>query len=356
MRMNARFSTTKLSAVALLLTFMLLVTACGSNSNAGSEPTDAAASPGATEAAAEQPAVEPITVVTSFYPLYYIASEIGGEHVAAFNLIPAGVEPHDWTPKSRDIDTASKAKLFLYHGAGLEGWVDSFLQGLDKNSGVVTKEMSEGISLIAATEEEHAEEEAHEHDHEHEEDGEHAHEEEGHSHGDNDPHTWVSPKSALKLAENVKNSLIETDAANQAVYEQNYETLKGKLEALDQQYTEKLSQVTNKNIVVSHQAFGYLARDYGLKQVSIMGLSPDAEPRAQDLLKIAKFVKENQVNYIFFEELVSDQLARTLAAEANVDTMVLNPLEGLTPEQEKAGDTYLTLMERNLQNLVQALQ
>ena len=111
----------------------------------------------------------------------------------------------------------------------------------------------------------------------------------------------------------MKNSLIEVDSANQADYEKNYEALKTKLEAIDADYTAKLAQVTNKNIVTSHQAFGYLARDYGLKQVSIMGLSPDAEPRAQDLLDIAKFVKANNVKYIFFEELVSDQLAKTLS-------------------------------------------
>ncbi len=146
----------------------------------------------------------------------------------------------------------------------------------------------------------------------------------------------------------MKNSLVEADSANQADYEKNYAALKLKLEAIDADYTAKLAQTTNKNIVTSHQAFGYLARDYGLKQISIMGLSPDAEPRAQDLLDIAKFVKENDVKYIFFEELVSDQLAKTLASEADVKTMVLNPLEGLTPDQDKEGETYLTLMETKL--------
>jgi zinc transport system substrate-binding protein len=207
--------------------------------------------------------------------------------------------------------------------------------------------MSLGISLINGVEDESEHEEEHE--------GE-QHAEESHDHSGVDPHTWVSPKSALVLAKNVLNSLIEADAANQADYEKNYEALKQKLEAIDAEYAEQLSQTKNKNIVVSHQAFGYLARDYGLNQVPIMGLSPEAEPRAQDLLDIAKFVKENDVKYIFFEELVSDQLARTLASEADVETMVLNPLEGLTSEQEAAGDNYLTLMERNLQNLVQALQ
>lgn len=332
------------AALCLFLSAMLLIaSACGNNSNQTGSSTNN--STGGT--AAGNGDNEQVSVVTSFYPLYFLASEIGGDHVKAVNLVASGIEPHDWTPKSRDLDTASKAQLFLYHGAGLEGWVDGFLKGLSKDSTVVTKEMSNGITLIEGSEDEHEEE--HEHEDEHVD-------EEAHDHGGVDPHTWVSPKSALKLAENVKNSLIEADAANQADYEKNYAALKTKIEAIDADYTAKLAQTTNKDIVTSHQAFGYLARDYGLKQVSIMGLSPDAEPRAQDLLEISKFVKANGVKYIFFEELVSDQLAKTLANEADVETMVLNPLEGLTPDQEKDGETYLTLMERNLQNLVQALQ
>ncbi len=344
--------TMRKAALSLLLAAMLLfAAACGNNTDNATPPADATNAANASNEANSNKAAEEsekqISVVTSFYPLYYLASEIGGSHVAAINLVATGIEPHDWTPKSRDLDTASKAQLFLYHGAGLEGWVDGFLKGLSKDSTVVTKEISNGIALIEGSEEEHADE------HEHED--EHGQEEE-HDHGGLDPHTWVSPKSALKLAENVKNSLIEVDSANQADYEQNYTELVAKLEAIDADYTAKLAQTTNKNIVTSHQAFGYLARDYGLKQLSIMGLSPDAEPRAQDMLEIAKFIKANGVKYIFFEELVSDQLAKTLADEADVDTMVLNPLEGLTPDQEKSGETYVTLMERNLQNLVQALQ
>ncbi|RCW51236.1 metal ABC transporter solute-binding protein, Zn/Mn family [Paenibacillus prosopidis] len=341
----------RFTALSVLLTALLIfAAACGSNANIANNPADTtnAANDSSVNNAVEK---QQVSVVTSFYPLYYLASEIGGEHVKAVNLVASGVEPHDWTPKSRDLDTASNAQLFLYHGAGLEGWVDDFLKGLSKDSTVVTKEMSDGITLIEGTEEE--EEHADEHEDEHA--NEHADEKE-HDHGGLDPHTWVSPKSALKLAENVKNSLIEVDAANQADYEKNYDALKQKLEALDADYTAKLAQTASKDIVVSHQAFGYLARDYGLNQVAIMGLSADAEPRGQDLLEITKFVKENNVKYIFFEELVSDQLAKTLADEADVDTLVLNPLEGLTPEQEKAGETYLSLMERNLQNLLQALQ
>ncbi|SFI58458.1 zinc transport system substrate-binding protein [Paenibacillus sp. UNC496MF] len=274
-----------------------------------------------------------LNVVTSFYPLYFLAQSIGGADANVINMIPAGVEPHDWTPKSRDLDTASKAQLFLYNGAGLEGWVDDFLQGLPGDSKLVTVEASEGITLLPGNPEDG------------ETDSSHV-----------DPHTWVSPKSMLIMAKTVADRFAQADPAHQAAYEANYGALKEKLEALDREYRARLAAVKNKDIVTSHQAFGYLARDYGLRQVAIMGLSPDAEPKARDLLRISKFVKANGIKTIFFEELVSDEIAKTLAREAKVSTTVLNPLEGLTPKQASKGEDYFSLMRANLQNLVQALQ
>ena len=347
MRLKRGTGTKRVAAILLSLLLAAALSACGSGNGSKNEG-DTNQKPEETNKQAD----EKLSVVTSIYPIFFIATEIGGEHVDAVNLIPTGIDPHDWTPKSKELKAASDAALFLYHGAELEGWVDGFLKGLSKDSKVITKVVSEGIDLIAGEHEEEGEEE-HDH-HEHAEEAEHD-DHSGHHH-EIDPHTWVSPKSALIIAQNVKNSLIEADPEHTDYYEQNYASLHDKLLHLDKQYEKKLGQAPQKNIVVSHQAFGYLARDYGLKQVAIMGLNPEAEPLAQDILNIAKFVKEHNVKYIFFEELVSDQLAKMLASEAKVDTMVLNPLEGLTKEQQKSGENYLTLMERNLQNLVQALQ
>ncbi|WP_152394085.1 metal ABC transporter substrate-binding protein [Paenibacillus guangzhouensis] len=294
-----------------------------------------------------------VNVVTTIFPIYDFARQIGGDHAHVMNLIPTGVEPHDWTPKSQDITVTSKAQLLLYNGAGLEGWIPNFLQGLDKNAKLKTVEVSHGIDLIHAEGDDghhHGEEAGHEDEHNH--DNEAAHGEDMYL----DPHTWVSPKSALIMAKNIKDSFIAIDAANQADYEANYTKLEQKLKDLDAKFETELAKTTKKEIVVSHQAFGYLARDYGLTQKSVMGLSPEAEPRSQDILELTKYVKEHDVKYIFFEELVSDQIAKMLASEAKVGTLVLNPIEGLTPEQDKSGESYVTLMERNLQNLVQALQ
>ncbi|RKP57193.1 ABC transporter substrate-binding protein [Cohnella endophytica] len=305
--------------VICLMLLIAVLAGCGSNGNSAAKDDGR------------------INVVTSFYPLYFFAKEIGGDDAHVDNLIAAGVEPHDWTPKSRDLNAVSKAKLFIYNGAGLEGWVDGFLRGLGSDNQVMTVEASKGIALIHGNPEEDA-------DHE--------------EHGglDVDPHTWVSPRSALVMATNIRDAFIQADPDRKAGYEARYVQLQQRLMQLDEKFSQELSGYERRDIVVSHQAFGYLCRDYGLNQIAIMGLSPDAEPRAKDLLKIAKFVKDNKIPYIFFEELVSEQLADTLASEAHVKTLVLNPLEGLTEEQEKAGNDYFSLSERNLQNLQKALQ
>lgn len=296
-----------------------------------------------------------VNVVTTFYPIYEFTREIGGDDINAINLLPVGVEPHDWTPRSQDIVNTSKAQLFLYNGAGLEGWVPNFLKGLDSSSKVEAVEVSKGIDLIMTDEDDgHDHGGSSEEDH-HEDDADHnSHSSEDSLH--TDPHTWVSPKSAIIMARNIKDSLESVDPEHKDGYEERYNKLAERLQALDSKFEQELTKLPNHEIVVSHQAFSYLARDYGLDQHAIMGLSPDAEPRGQDLVNLAKLVKDEGIKYIFFEELVSDKLAKTLAAEAGVSTMVLNPVEGLTAEQEKNGDNYFTLMEKNLQNLIMALQ
>ena len=188
--------------LALAACGLLLLNACANN-----------------DSAVEGAANGKVNVITSFYPIYFMASEIGGEHAQVTNLIPTGVEPHDWTPKSRDLQNASNAQLLLVNGAGFEGWLPDFQKGLEADSKVKTVEVSKGIALIKASEEE-----------------EHGHEDEhGHNHGDIDPHTWISPKSALVMIENVKNALVDADPEHRADYEKNYKQLKAKLASIDEE-------------------------------------------------------------------------------------------------------------------------
>ncbi|MNI15678.1 High-affinity zinc uptake system binding-protein ZnuA precursor [compost metagenome] len=288
-----------------------------------------------------------VNVITSFYPLYDFTSKIGGEHVNAINLVPAGVEPHDYSLKSRDMMDITKAELFVYQGAGFEGWVHDFMDSLKSDANVKIIEASKGAKLLQVSADDKG------------------HGEEGHNHQESkdhegemqvDPHAWLSPSNAKKMGENIRDGLIQVDPANKADYEKNYEKFAAQMTDLDARYKSALSATKKKEIAVSHQAFAYLCNDYGLTQMSIMGLSPDSEPTAQDLKQINAFIKEHDVKYIFFEELVSDKLAKTLAKDAKIETMVLNPVEGLTEKQIQAGEDYFSVMDNNLKNIVKALQ
>lgn len=285
-----------------------------------------------------------VNVVTSFYPLYDFTRKIGGDHVNVVNLVPAGIEPHHWTPKSRDIKVASDSELFVYQGVGFEGWVDDFLKSLRKDAIVKPIKVSEGAELIPIGSNVNDEHE------------EHSADSKEISEGERDPHLWLSPMNAKKMAENIKNALIQVDPANQADYEANYSKLAQQFDELHETFKNEIGKLPRKEIVVSHQAFGYLCHEYGLKQLAIMGVSAEAEPSAQDMKKINAFIREHDVKYIFFEDLVSDKLAKTFARDAQVETLVLHTLEGLTDEQIASGEDYFSMMKSNLKNLLKALQ
>ena len=276
-----------------------------------------------------------VAVVASFYPMYDFAQKIGGDRVDVTCLVPAGTEPHDWEPSTADMKAIAGARVLVYSGAGMEHWVDD-VTGAVGNKDLVTVEASQGVDLLPAAE-----------------DGDKG--EADHDHGQYDPHVWLSPANAKVEMASVRDALIEVDPAGQRTYEENYEKYAGMLDDLDQKYAEKLAGTASKDIVVSHQAFGYLCDRYGLTQVPIEGIEADSEPDARTMAKIVDFVKEHGTKTIFSEELVSPKAAQAISDETGAALEVLNPLEGLTDEQIAAGEDYFSVMESNLDKLVRAL-
>jgi zinc transport system substrate-binding protein len=244
-----------------------------------------------------------VNVVTSFYPLYDFVTKIGGEHVNVINLVPVGVEPHEWSPKPRDMSNITKADVFIYNGAGLEGWVEDFIDSLKKDSPLLVVEAIHDVDLIETGVHDDVQVNEDEHDH-----------------GDVDPHAWISPLQAIVMASTIKDQLIVADPTHKADYVANYNVLADRFQQLHEQLTQIVSQAPKKEIVVSHEAFGYIARDYGITQVGVMGLSPDAEPTVQRLNEITKFAKAHHIQYILFEDLVSPKLAETLAKSLHIET------------------------------------
>ena len=319
-------------AVGVALTLIVALSGCSSQS-ATEQPAD--------ESASSEPAK--VQVVASFYPMYDFAQKIGGDRVEVTNLVPAGTEPHDWEPSTDDIKTIDSADVLVYNGAGMEHWIDDTLASLD-NKDLVSVEASKDVTLRALDEHEAAEEEA-----------EHADEGDEHDHGAYDPHVWLSPENAKSEMAAIRDALVQADPDGADEYNANYEKWAAECDALDSEFRDKLANTSSKNIVVSHEAFGYLCDAYGLNQVPIEGIDADAEPDAKTLASITEFVKENDVKTIFSEELVSPKVAQTIADETGATVEELNPIEGLTDEELAAGQDYFSTMRSNLDELVKAL-
>ncbi|MFD2370184.1 metal ABC transporter substrate-binding protein [Brevibacillus sp. GCM10020057] len=282
-------------------------------------------------------------VYTTIYPLEYAAKRIGGDYVEVTNLIPPGVEPHDYEPTAKDMVALSKADVFAYNGSGLELWVDKAVESMDKNKTAVVN-ATEGMDLLQAAEGEH------------EGEAEGKTEEHEHDHGGLDPHVWLDPSKLKEEAAKIKDALVQKDKAHAADYEKNFQQLSADLDQLDKEFKDMVAAASKKEFMVSHAAFGYLAHRYGLQQVPISGVNPADEPSPSELKQLVEHVKEHQISYILFETLVSPKVAEVIAKEAGVQTATLNPLEGLTEDDVKAGRDYLSIMRDNAKTLRAALK
>ncbi len=280
-----------------------------------------------------------LKVVASVYPVYEFARQVGGDKIDLAVLVPPGAEAHDWEPSAKEIIAIKTAKLFLYHGAGLENLAKILTpETLGATQAVA---VSGGIPVLDPDDDEEA-------DHKH--GGQAA---KGHGHGD--AHMWLDPLTAQKEVAAIATAFAAADPANADYYRQNAADYNGKLAALDQEYKAALAGLPRRDIVTSHAAFGYLAARYGLKQLPIMGLTPDSEPTPEKMAAVVRFCREHNVKYIFFETIVSPRLAETVARETGAGLLVLNPLESLTADEIKQGKDYISVMRDNLANLKKAL-
>lgn len=322
---------------------------------------------------------ERLHVVASFYPLAHFAEIVGGERVDVLNLTPTGAEPHDYEPTPRDIVALRNAKLILLNGAGFEPWFASLEKTGDIRGAIAT--MADHVDLLPTPHEEidgedpcapdgflhddhcdcfeghHAEglscvENGSDED---QDEGIHEDDEEDHDHGPNDPHIWLDPVRAQKEVEVIRDALATVDPAGQEIYAKNAAMYLQKLVSLHDEYQKGLASCQIRTIIVPHNAFQYLGQRYDITIESIAGVSPDEEPSPKRMAELSDIAKARGVKYIFFETLVSPKLAETIAKEAGIDTLVLNPVEGLTVDDEKAGETYISLMQKNLEQLRKAM-
>ncbi|MBE0426104.1 MAG: zinc ABC transporter substrate-binding protein [Nitrospirae bacterium] len=285
-----------------------------------------------------------LKVVTSIFPLKEIAQAVGGKQAEVELLLPPGAEPHTWEPKPSDIIRLSTADIFIYIGAGMEPWIYDILKGV-RNPELIVMEASHGLTLIRREEAEQRGEEDYEHGRKH------FHESEF------DPHVWLDFDYAQRIVEKITGFFIGKNPDSTDYYQANAEAYKKKLQSLDKKYREALKECHHREMIYGgHAAFAYLVRRYGLKQISLYGISPDSEPTPKRLARIIEFAKRHRIRVIYFDAFVSDKLARAIARDVGAETLVLNTGANLTREQLKSGVTFLSMMEENLENLRYGLE
>jgi zinc transport system substrate-binding protein len=257
-----------------------------------------------------------LSVVASFYPVAQAVTAVGGPFVEVDNLTPAGVEPHDLELTSATVDKIENADALFYVGSGFQ----PAIAAAAKRRGHNTVDVSNG--LLDAS---------------------------------HDPHLWLDPTLMAKIVDRITGMLDKADPRHAGEFAHNAAAYKTKLAELDADYATQLSNCARHEVVTAHAAFFYLGRRYGLTQRAITGVSPDAEPDPQRVADLAALIKRDDVTTVFYEELVPRDFAETLAKDAGVKTDVLNPIEGLTKAEIRAGDDYFSVMRRNLASLAAAL-
>ena len=261
-----------------------------------------------------------LTIAASFYPLQYVTQRIVGDRATVTSLTPPGAEPHDLELTPKDVASISDASLVFYLD-GFQPAVDDAVDVEGHTDALVNVAGAAKLDRTVA--------------------------EEGKS--GTDPHFWLDPQRLTAVATLIEQRLVSSDPAGAAAYQANLTALTTDLTALDGEFRTGLADCANKDLVTSHQAFGYLAARYGLTQVGITGLTPDEEPDPATLARVTDFVRANKVRTIYYETLISPAIAKTVASETGAQTAVLDPIEGITPQSD--GADYLAIMRSNLKHL-----
>ena len=355
--------------------------------------------------------IESVSVYASFFPIYNLTKQIAGDKFDVKSFTNLKTESHGWEPSAKDIAELSNSQVMFINGAGMEEWEES----LESSSSIELVNTTKDVKLIKGSHDhdhEHNDEYYnhennyghhhhdyeddnghHHHDrendnghhhydyendyrnnhHEYEDDYEHHHHNrendyeyhhhhghednhEHHQHGEFDPHTWLSPKNGIAQAKVIAEKLSEIDPANKDYYMDNYKKIEEELNAMIDEYTEKFENLDNKNFLVSHQAFGYLAHDFGLNQIALTSLGATEDADAKTLKNAIIKAKDLGIDTVFYEMGGSDKSAKTIADEIGATTVPLNTLEFATDEELNNGTSYQDMIKYNLEELYKSME
>ena len=290
-----------------------------------------------------------IQVIASLFPLYDFARHIGGEKAEVLLLLPPGTEAHSFEPAPHDVIRIHEADIFIYTGMNLEPWVGEILKGA-ANKRIIIVDSSKGIggSRFHLSGSENP---LNDHEERDFESGEY-----GSAYGD--PHIWLDFVFAQTMIDTICESFIRTDPSGEVFYVRNANKLKQTLTQLDTSYRAMLSGC-RKNVIIhgGHSAFFYLADRYGLTYLPVYpSFAPDAEPTLQDLIGLIEKLRAHNLKHVFYEELITPKVAGTISRETGARLLLLHGAHNISREDYDQGVTFVSLMERNLENLRKGLE
>jgi len=325
----------KISSVFLVVIF-ILIGCSDTNDNSAAEDT--------TE----------LTVYTTIYPIEYAAKKIAGESIAIETVYPPGVDEHSYELTSKDMVKIAESDAFIYLGAGLEALAETSAEALSSQD-VKLIEIGQHNELFMAAEDTHSDEAHTEEDEEpadHNEESGH----EDHGHEGIDPHIWLDPLKMIELSRIIKDELIDINPNEEATYNENFAALEEDLMELDQKYIDTLEEKTNKQLLVSHAAFGYWEERYDLKQIAISGLSTSSEPSQKELTEIVDQAKQYELEYVLYEQNTSNRVTEIIQEQIGAEALTIHNLAVLTEEDIENEEDYISLMNYNLEILDKAIK
>ena len=284
----------------------------------------------------DEPADGKITVVTTTYPLTFMARRIGGNRVSVVQLIKSGVEAHDFEPVPSNVRTIASADIFFYNHPAFEPWALAAATASGSRSGGTAQSNAIQTVILESEGEDHGSQEVND--------------------ADFDPHVWLNPLRAQEQAERIAAALVTDDPEGSLEYVRNSDGLEAELRGLDELIARRLSDCALGTAVVSHLAYGHMAERYGFNQLGLAGLSPEFESGPSHIASVIRQIDELGIRYILQEPIASDRLAETVAAEAGVDILIMHPLAVRTFDEAKAGADYFSIMQANSEVLAMALQ
>jgi zinc transport system substrate-binding protein len=270
-----------------------------------------------------------LKVITTFYPLYDFAQNIGGDKVTVSALVPETVDVHDFEPTPSDIASVSNANVLIYNGAGLEPWIQDIITTAE-NPRLTVVDTSVNITLVPVS----------------------ANFQEG---GRTiDPHIWLNPIDAKQQVNNILAGLIQADPADSQYFTANADTYKAKLDELNMEAINATTNTATNIFVTFHESFAYFANQYNVTQLAILGPFEE-EPTPSDIQNVITVITQYHLKYVGYESLENQAISESISAQTNATLINMNPIEGLTAQEKANGDNYISLMKQDIANIHLAL-